>query len=117
MSEIDRIYDEREARRAALEMERRERFEIAAHFLTEFYENDVGPSRTLADHGIEAHFSYNRIVFHLTAAGPYADPFQIAVGEQGEIDVGGRSLGRYTQDDKVKMRRELIGEILTFFDL
>jgi hypothetical protein len=117
MSEIDRIYDEREARRASQDRERKDRVYVAAAFLTEFYEKDVKPSRALADHGIAAHFSDNRIVFHLTAAGPYAEPFQIAVGEQGEIDVGGRSLGRYMPDDKVKVRRELIGEILTFFDL
>ena len=117
MSEIDKIYDEREARRAGQERERKERVDIAAAFLTEFYEKDVKPSRALADHGIAANFADNRIVFHLTAAGPYADPFQIAVGEQVEIDVGGRSLGRYAPEDKVKVRRELIGEILTFFDL
>ena len=39
------------------------------------------------------------------------------VGEQGEIDIAGRSLGRYQPADKLAKKRELIGEIISFFDL
>ena len=39
------------------------------------------------------------------------------VGEQGEIDIGGRSLGRYQVDQQLAKKRELIDEIISFFDL
>lgn len=117
MSEIDRIFSEREARRLEKERLRRERFEVAAAFLAELYDRDVKPSKALADNAISAQFSDNRILLHRTNAGIYADAYQITVGPDGEIDAGGRSFGRYEPDDKVKLKRELIGELLTYFDL
>lgn len=117
MSEIDRIFQEREARRAAQARQRREHFDVAAAFLAEFHDNDVAPSQALAAHGLESTLNDNRLLIYKSAAGFYADAFQIAIGPDGEIDAGGRSLGRYTPDDKVKLRRELTEEILTFFDL
>jgi hypothetical protein len=41
----------------------------------------------------------------------------IVVGEQGEIDIAGRSLGRYQSAEKLAKKRELIGEVISFFDL
>lgn len=117
MSDIDKIFNEREARRIEKERQRRARFDVAAAFLSEFFERDVKPSTALARHNIEAKLTDNRILLHRTDAGIYADAFQIAVGQDGEIDAGGRSFGHYTPDDKVKLKRELIADMLTFFDL
>ncbi len=117
MSEIDRIHAEREAARIEKESQRRERFEVAMDFLGEMFERDVKPSNALAQNGIEAQLQDNRILLHRRDAGIYADAFQIAVGPEGEIDLCGRSLGQYKPDDKVKLRREIITEMLTYFDL
>ena len=51
----------------------------------------------------------------LSAAGLHR-PLAIVVGEQGEIDVGGKSLGR-PQGDEVAKKSELIAEIITHFSL
>jgi len=117
MSDIDKVFAEREAKRAEKERERRARFDVAAAFLAEFFERDVKPSKALAERGIEAKLADNRILLHRTDAGIYADAFQIAVGPEGEIDAGGRSLGQYAPDNKAQLKRELIADILTFFDL
>ena len=119
MSEIDRIYDERERERKRAEAEslRRQRHDRAAAFLTEFYDFDVRPSRALESNGIEAQLTDNRLLLHRLAAGIHAEPFQITVGTDGEIDVGGRSLGGYTPEQAQKLKAELTMEILTFFDL
>ena len=117
MSEIDRIHAEREAKRSDKERQRRERFDIAAAFLADFYERDVKPSMALSQNGIDAQLADNRILLHRASAGIYADAFHIAVGQDGEIDAGGRSYGHYDPDNKVKLKRELIGEMLTYFDL
>ena len=117
MSDIDRIHAEREARRLEKERQRRERCDVAMAFLSELFERDVQPSRALADNGITAQLTDNRILLHRADAGIYADAFQIAVGPDGEIDAGGRSYGRYEPDNKVKLKRELIDELLTYFDL
>jgi len=117
MSEIDRIYEEREKRRAEAEAARRQRHDRAAAFLLEFYEHDVKPSKALAGHGIEAQLADNRLLLHHRAAGIHADPFQITVGTDGEIDAGGRSLGTFAPEHKARMRCDLTNEILSFFDL
>lgn len=117
MSEIDRIFAEREAIRLEKERARRERFDVASAFVKEFFERDVVPSQALANAGIEAKLTADRILLHRVNAGIYADAFQIAVGQDGEIDIAGRSLGHFRPDDKVRLRRELIDEVLTFFDL
>jgi hypothetical protein len=41
----------------------------------------------------------------------------IVVGEQGEIDVSGRSLGPVYANDKETRRNELIAEIISHFSL
>ena len=117
MSDIDKIHAEREARRAAKERERRQRYDTAAQFLADLFEHDVKPSQALARNGITATFEDNRILLHRADAGIYADAFQITVGPEGEIDAGGKSYGRYAPDEKVELKRELIGELLTYFDL
>ena len=117
MSEIDRQFQEREARRAEQERERRQHRDEAAAFLAEFFARDVAASQTLAERGIVGTLTDNRLLIHRTDAGAFADPFVITVGEHGEIDVAGRSLGRYDADSHVKLKRELTAEILTFFDL
>jgi hypothetical protein len=117
MSETDHPFQERDARRTEQERQRRQHRDIAAGFLAEYFEQDVRSSSTLAARGIVAHLIDNRLLVQRTDAGVFVDPFVIAVGENGEIDVAGRSLGRYSPDDKVKLRRELTAELLTFFDL
>ena len=117
MSEIDKIYAERETRRLEKERERRERFDVAMGFLRELFERDVKPSTALAANGIDAQLLDNRLLLHRRNAGIYADAFQIAVGPEGEVDIAGRSLGIYSADNKVTLRREIITEMLTYFDL
>jgi hypothetical protein len=117
MSELDKVYGELAAKRSQQEKDRRERFRVTADFIAEFFSRDVKPSKTLQQHGIEAHFVDNKIVLHKPQSAHYAEPLYIVVGEQGEIDVGGRSFGRYQPSDKAARKSELIHEIITFFDL
>jgi hypothetical protein len=117
MSELDKVFGELAQKRAEEDHERRERQKIAAGFLSEFYEADIKPSQTLKNRGIEAHFADNKLVLHRPQSGHYEEPLYIVVGEQGEIDIAGRSLGRYQPAEKLAKKRELIGEIITFFDL
>jgi hypothetical protein len=117
MSEIDRIHAEREAARSEKERERRQRFDVAMAFLEEMFERDVKSSKALEQNRIEAQLQDNRILLHRRDAGIYADAFQIAIGPEGDIDVCGRSLGQFKADDKVRLRREIITEMLTYFDL
>jgi hypothetical protein len=56
-------------------------------------------------------------VLHKPQSGHYEEQLYIVVGEQGEIDIAGRSLGRYQPEEKLGKKRELIGEIISFFDL
>jgi hypothetical protein len=100
MSELDKVFDE-----------------LAADFLSEFFEADIKPSQTLKSRGIEAHFADNKLVLHRPQSGHYEEPLYIVVGEQGEIDIAGRSLGGYQPAEKLAKKRELIGEIISFFDL
>ena len=117
MSELDKVYGELEQKRTQQDRERRARFKTAADFLSEFYEHDIKPSQTLQSRGIEANFIDNKLVLHKPQSGHYGEPLYIVVGEQGEIDIAGRSLGRYQPDEKSAKKRELIDEIITFFDL
>src|ERR1700761_5336845 len=117
MSELDKVFDEIAQKRAEQDRERRGHVKLAADFLTEFFEADVKPSQTLKSRGIEAHFADNKLVLHRPQSGHYEEPLYIVVGEQGEIDIAGRSLGRYQPAEKLARKRELIGEIITFFDL
>ena len=49
--------------------------------------------------------------------GVYAEGMMIVVGEQGEIDVSGRSLGPVYANDKELRKKELIAEIISHFSL
>jgi hypothetical protein len=117
MSELDRVFDELSSKRTQQDKERRERQKVAADFLSEFYEQDIKPSQTLKTRGIEAHFADSKLILHKPQSGHFEEPLYIVVGEQGEIDIAGRSLGRYQPADKLAKKRELIGEIISFFDL
>ena len=117
MSELDKVFGELAQKRAQADAERRERQKSAAEFLAEFFEHDIKPSATLKTRGIEAHFVDKKLVLHKPQSGHYQEPLQIVIGEQGEIDVAGRSLGRYQSAEKLATKRALIGEIITFFDL
>jgi hypothetical protein len=117
MSELDKVFGELAGKRAQQDQERRERLKLAANFLSEFFEQDIKPSRTLHSRGIVAHFADNKLVLHRPQSGHYEEPLYIVVGEQGEIDIAGRSLGRYQAAEKLAKKRELIGEIISFFDL
>jgi hypothetical protein len=117
MSELDKVFHELAQKRAQQDQERRERQKLAADFLREFFDVDIKPSQTLQNRGIEAHFADTKLVLHRPQSGYYEEPLQIVVGEQGEIDIAGRSLGRYQPAEKAAKKRELIGEIITFFDL
>jgi hypothetical protein len=117
MSELDKVFDELTQKRAEQDRERRERQKLALDFLAEFFEQDIKPSRTLKNRAIQAHFADSKIILHRPRSGYYEEPLHIVVGEQGEIDVAGRSLGRYQPADKLAKKRELISEIISFFDL
>jgi len=117
MSELDKICAEIAATRSQQEQERRERQRRATEFLKDFFDADIAPSKTLKQHGIEGHFVDGKVILHKALSAHYADPLYIVIGEQGEIDINGRSLGRYEGKDKAARKRELIGEIISFFDL
>jgi hypothetical protein len=117
MSELDKVFDEIAQKRAEQDRERRDRVKLAAEFLAEFFAADIKPSQTLQSRGVEAHFADNKLVLHRPQSGHYEEPLYIVVGEQGEIDIAGRSLGPYQPAEKLAKKRELIGEIISFFDL
>ena len=56
-------------------------------------------------------------MLHRPQSGHYEEPLYIVVGEQGELDIAGKSLGRYLPAEKLAKKRELIAEIIAFFDL
>lgn len=116
-SELDKVFAELAQKRAQQDQERRQRIELAVDFLTELLEQDIKPSQTLRSRGIEGHLADNKLMLHRPQSGPYEEPLVIAVSELGEIDIGGRSIGCYEAGDKLAKKRELIGEIITFFDL
>ena len=117
MSELDKVFSELASKRLQQDLERRERLKLATDFLAEFFEQDIKPSKTLKTRGIEANLVDHRLVLHRPQSGHYEEPLYIVVGEQGEIDIAGRSLGRYQPSEKLAKKRELIGEIISFFDL
>jgi hypothetical protein len=117
MSELDKVFRELAQKRAQQDQERRERQKLAADFLSEFFETDIKPSQTLKSRGIQARFADNKLVLHKPQSGHYEEPLYVVVGEGGEIDIAGRSLGRYQPAEKLAKKRELIGEIISFFDL
>ena len=117
MSALDDAVAELEARRAKDDAERRARHTAACAFLKEFFDADVAPSKTLKDSGVQAAFDGVRILLQKPEEGVYAEAMMIVVGEQGEIDVSGRSLGPVAPGDRDAKKRELIAEIISHFSL
>jgi hypothetical protein len=117
MSALDEAVAELERKRETDEASRRARREAASAFLKEFFDADLAPSKALQDHGVEAAFDGQRIVLNKPSEGVYAAGMLIVVGEQGEIDVNGRSLGPMAGADKDTKRNEMIAEIISHFSL
>jgi hypothetical protein len=117
VSELDKALAALDARRAEEEADRRRRCAAACAFLKEFYEADVAPSRKLKERGIASSFDDGRLLLERPEEGHFAEGLAIVVGEQGEIDVGGKSLGRHQPGDEAAKRSELIAEIISHFSL
>jgi hypothetical protein len=117
MSGLDKAVEELESKRAQDSAKRQAAQQAAAGFLKEFHDADLAPSRKLKERGVEVVFDGRRILLQRPEEGIYAEGMMIVVGEQGEIDVNGRSLGLATAGAKDAMRNELIAEIISHFDL
>jgi hypothetical protein len=117
MSALDRAVAELDAKRAKDDAERRARQERASAFLKAFFEADLAPSKALRDSGVQAAFDGKRILLTKPEEGVYAEGMMIVVGEQGEIDVSGRSLGPVYAKDRDTRKKELIAEIISHFSL
>jgi transposase len=117
MSALDKAVAELEARRARDDAERRSRQSAASAFLKEFFDADLAPSRKLKERGVQAVFDGKRIVLQRPDEGVYAEGLMIVVGEQGEIDVSGRSLGAVDTGNRDAKKKELIAEIISHFSL
>jgi hypothetical protein len=78
---------------------------------------DDAPSKALRDSGVQAAFDGKRILLQKPEEGVYAEAMMIVVGEQGEIDVSGRSLGAIGPGDADARKKELIAEIISHFSL
>jgi hypothetical protein len=117
VSEIDKTLAGIEAKRARDEAARRKRRDAACAFLKAFYEKDVKRSQKLRDHGVEIAFEDGRLVLQKPAEGQFSEGLMIVVGQQGEIDVGGKSFGRFASKDEAKTKKELIGEIILHLSL
>jgi hypothetical protein len=120
MSALDKAVAELEAKRFKDDAERRARRDKASAFLKSFYEADLATSQKLKDRGVQVVFDGSRIAMRKPEEGVYADGMMIVVGEQGEVDVNGRSLGPVGADQKKDTedkKKELIGEIISHFSL
>ena len=117
MSALDKAVAELEAKRTREESERRTRHQAASAFLKEFFDADIATSKKLKDSGVQAAFDGTRIVLSKPAEGVYAEGMLIVVGEQGEIDVSGRSLGSVNAVDREAKKKKLIAEIIAHFSL
>jgi hypothetical protein len=117
MSALDKAVAELDAKRAREETERRARHQAASAFLREFFDADIATSKKLKDSGVQAAFDGTRILLRKPEEGVYAEAMMIVVGEQGEIDVSGRSLGPVSGRDKDAKKKELIDEIISHFSL
>lgn len=117
MSALDQAIADLEEKRAKEDSERKTRHQAACAFLKEFYESDVAPSKKLKAHGVRAAFDGARILLEKPEVGVYADGMMIVVGEQGEIDVNGKSLGPVRPDHPNIKKNELIAEIISHFNL
>ena len=117
MSALDQAIAELEEKRAKENAERQARHQMACAFLKEFYESDVAPSKKLKAQGVRTMFDGARILLEKPELGVYADGMMIVVGEQGEIDVNGKSLGPVAPDRMDVKKNELIVEIISHFSL
>jgi len=117
MSALDKAVAELDAKRSREDAERRSRQQAAAAFLKEFFDADLAPSKVLQVHGVQAAFDGRRILLQKPEEGVYAEGLMIVVGEQGEIDVSGRSLGAVNGADDGAKKKELIAEIISHFSL
>jgi len=120
MSALDEAVAELSAKRARDDAERRGRQDAGRAFLKAFYDADLAPSNALKESGVEVAFDGARILLRKPEEGVYAEGMMIVVGEQGEIDVSGRSLGPVGADsrkDLVAKKKELIAEIISHFSL
>ena len=117
MSALDKAVAELEAKRAKDDASRRARQDAAGAFLKEFFDADLVPSKKLRESGVQAAFDGKRILLQKPEEGVYAEAMMIVVGEQGEIDVNGRSLGLVGAADKATKKNELIVEIISHFSL
>jgi hypothetical protein len=116
MSELDKALAALAARRGQEEAERVKRRKLACDFLGTFYENDVKPSRELNARGVAAWYDGGKLVLERPQEGEFAEPLVVVVGEQGEIDVGGKSLGRFLPGDDNAKKNALIAEIIAHFN-
>ena len=117
MSALDKAIAELESKRARDDAERKAKQRAAIAFLKEFFDTDLAPSRKLKDRGVEVAFDGKRILLQKPQEGVYAEGMMIVIGEQGEIDVSGRSLGPVGADTKEAKKHELIAEIVSHFSL
>jgi hypothetical protein len=117
MSALDKTVAELEAKRSKDDAERRARQQAATAFLKEFFDADLAPSQKLRDSGVLAAFDGKRVVLTKPEEGVYAEGMMIVIGEQGEIDVNGRSLGPVYVKDKETRKNEMIAEIISHFSL
>jgi hypothetical protein len=117
MSALDQAVSQLEEKRAKENAERKTRHQTACAFLKEFYDSDVATSTKLKSHGVRTLFDGARILLERPEVGVYADGMMIVVGEQGEIDVNGKSLGPVELERKDVKKNELIAEIISHFSL
>jgi hypothetical protein len=117
MSALDAAVAELEAKRARENAERKARQQASSAFLKEFFETDIAPSKKLKDHGVQVAFDGGRITLQKPEEGVYAEGMMIVAGEQGEIDVSGRSLGPVNGANRETKKKELVAEIIAHFSL
>ena len=117
MSALDKAVADLDTKRHKDAADRRARQDAASAFLKEFFDADLASSSALKNRGVQAAFDGKRILLTRPEEGVYAEGMMIVVGEQGEIDVSGRSLGPVYANDKETRRNELIAEIISHFSL
>jgi hypothetical protein len=117
MSALDKAVAELDAKRSKDDSERRARQQAAIAFLKEFFDADLALSTSLKGRGVQAAFDGKRILLTRPEEGVYAEGMMIVVGEQGEVDVSGRSLGPVYANDRENRKKELIAEIISHFSL
>ena len=116
MSDLDRALAALEARRAQDEAERQKRRRLACEFLQSFHENEVKPSARLRARGVAAWFDGAKLMLDRTDESDFSEPLSIVVDEQGEVDVGGKSLGRFQPGEETEKKNALIAEIIAHFN-